>query len=121
MWQAERAQDPAVARAMRDIARDEARHAALAWRVLRWGAPLLDEPAVRRTRRRIRHALRLLRAGAERVVDPMVVHAAGHPPRDAARALAAELSKFVLAEADGALGRARVAATRRARTTRNVH
>ena len=35
-WQAQRASDPAVRRAMLRIARDEVRHAALAWQVAEW-------------------------------------------------------------------------------------
>jgi hypothetical protein len=46
--QGQRAQDPEVRAAMRAIARDETRHAALAWSVARWITPKLtdDERAV---------------------------------------------------------------------------
>src|SRR5262249_1654863 len=44
-FQAEHAQDPAVAHLMAGIARDEARHAALSWAVARWAETRLDAAA----------------------------------------------------------------------------
>jgi hypothetical protein len=53
-WQARMARDPQVRRAMRAIARDERRHAALAWAIARWSDRLLSK----RARARVRAALR---------------------------------------------------------------
>ena len=62
--QAQAATDPAIRAAMAGIARDEARHAALAWAVDRWSQALLA-PAARRRVRDARHEAiaRLLGAG----------------------------------------------------------
>ncbi len=54
-WQAERAADPRVRDAMRGIARDETRHAALGWRVAAWAEARLspeDRARVEEARRR---------------------------------------------------------------------
>jgi hypothetical protein len=59
--QAEHARDPGVKRAMRTIARDETRHAALAWAVARWLAPQLDARGRARVRRSIARAVESLR------------------------------------------------------------
>lgn len=48
MHQAERATDPVIRRAMRCIAEDETRHAALSWRLAAWISVRLDAPARRR-------------------------------------------------------------------------
>jgi hypothetical protein len=45
LHQAERAEDPKVARAMRVIAREEARHAALSWSIHAWALERLDSAA----------------------------------------------------------------------------
>lgn len=45
LWQAHTAADPKVRAAFRVIARDEARHAALAWAIDRWAAPRLAPEA----------------------------------------------------------------------------
>ena len=49
-YQAERATDPQVRRTMRRIARDETRHAALAWRIANWAEKRLDNAARERIR-----------------------------------------------------------------------
>ncbi len=49
-YQAEHATDPQVRRTMRRIARDEARHAALAWRIANWAENRLDAVAKGRVR-----------------------------------------------------------------------
>jgi hypothetical protein len=59
--QAEGARDPSVKRAMRTIARDETRHAALAWAIARWLAPRLDARGRARVRRSIGRAVESLR------------------------------------------------------------
>lgn len=63
-WQACNAGDPAVARAMRRIAGDETRHAALSWAVARWLEPRLPS----RDRARVERArIRAMRALARKV------------------------------------------------------
>jgi hypothetical protein len=42
-YQAKKARDPMIARLMKQIAKDETRHADLAWRVAAWAQSLLDE------------------------------------------------------------------------------
>jgi hypothetical protein len=59
--QAARARDPEVAREMGRIARDETRHAALAWEIARWLAPRLDADARERVEQARRAALASLR------------------------------------------------------------
>lgn len=98
MWQAARAADPEIARTMHGIAADEAKHAELSWDLLRWGAPRLDEAARRRLEERFEQALASLRRDVEREVDGDVVEAAGHPPRDVARALVVRFERFVRGE-----------------------
>ncbi|HEY2517591.1 MAG TPA: ferritin-like domain-containing protein [Polyangiaceae bacterium] len=91
-WQASRAQDPAVRAAMRTIARDELRHAALAWEIDAWIEPRL-RPSERRSlaRARRRAVARLIGemnegpSGALRCL-------AGLPSADEARALARGLA-----------------------------
>jgi hypothetical protein len=87
-WQAAHARDPLIARTMASIARDETRHAALAWAIARWVEPRLDA----RTRRRIvaarRRAVRTLRRQARAVVPAVLVQRAGVPASpDAAKML----------------------------------
>ena len=74
------------------IARDEARHAALAWRVHRWALSRLDEPARRECARALRREL-------DGCFEDATARALGVPTGAAARALASAI--------DGALwGRA---------------
>jgi hypothetical protein len=61
MWQARTARDPGIARMMERIARDESRHAALAWRVASWVDRKLDAGAHRRVRKAMRRAVAALR------------------------------------------------------------
>jgi hypothetical protein len=86
-WQASHARDPGIARAMRRIARDERRHAALAWLLARWAEPQLGAKARSRVARAKQHEVRALRA--EQSVSPPaeLVCAAGLPTRDQAMAL----------------------------------
>jgi hypothetical protein len=60
-WQARHARDPHVARAFTRIARDETRHAALAWAIAGWIEPRLDASARRDVRRARRRAVASLR------------------------------------------------------------
>jgi hypothetical protein len=45
MFQAERAEDPTIKKALKTIARDESRHAALSWSILAWADGELDDAA----------------------------------------------------------------------------
>jgi hypothetical protein len=61
LHQASRARDPRVASAMKRIAADETRHAALAWSIAAWLAPRLDDSARARVDDARRRALASLR------------------------------------------------------------
>jgi hypothetical protein len=63
--QASQARDPELARAMERIARDETRHAALAWEIARWVEPRLGPAARARARRAMGDALLALRHEVE--------------------------------------------------------
>ncbi len=60
-WQATAADDAEFRATMEAVAKDEARHAALAWRVAAWAERRLDAGARRRVERARREALRTLR------------------------------------------------------------
>jgi rubrerythrin len=62
LWQAERAGDPRVRAAMRSVARDELRHAALGWRIDAWAEALLDPPQREEVARAKRAAVAEVRA-----------------------------------------------------------
>ncbi len=55
-WQAAHAADGEIAAAMRSIARDETRHAALAWAIARWAAPRLSAAERRHVEGAVREA-----------------------------------------------------------------
>ena len=80
-WQAAHARDPHIARTMARIARDETRHAALAWAIARWVEPRLDARARRRIVAARRRAVRTLRRQARAAVPATLVRQAGVPPR----------------------------------------
>ena len=86
-WQAEHAQDPAIRSAMQKIARDEARHAALAWGVARWAESRLDQAARSRIATAKRRALRDLEAELDRQTHPELASRAGVPSMEAQRVL----------------------------------
>jgi len=92
VWQAHRAEHPAVRSALRKIARDEIRHAALSMRVQRWLEPRLDPNARRRVAEARSAALAALRA--ELAIDPPpdTVRLAGYPDRAQAARLVEELA-----------------------------
>ncbi|MDP3212871.1 MAG: ferritin-like domain-containing protein [Deltaproteobacteria bacterium] len=78
-WQAQAAGDPVVRAVMRGVARDEARHAALAWRVAAWADNRLDRGArVRVTAARVAAVVELRRTGTQ-PRDPALVEAVGVP------------------------------------------
>ncbi len=103
LWQAERAGDDEVARAMRTLARDELRHAALAWDLLAWAAPRVDAAQRARLRALAQAALARLRDATDRPVDASVVAIAGHPPRHVARSLHRGFAALVGAELERVL------------------
>lgn len=78
-WQAGHATDPVVRAAMQVVARDETRHAALAWRVARWIEQRLDAPARARVARARRAAVDELERSCARPVPPELVQLAGMP------------------------------------------
>jgi hypothetical protein len=79
-WQAEHATDPLVARTMVVIARDEARHADLAWDVHEWAMQKLDRQARARVAAAMQAAARLMtHAHTELTAQARV--AAGFPDR----------------------------------------
>jgi hypothetical protein len=99
--QAAHASDPVIASAMRTIAEDETRHAALAWAIARWADARLDERArVRVARRRRKEVRRLGRSMDESLLGQGIpptaqarqarslARAAGLPTPAQARALA---------------------------------
>lgn len=85
-WQAAHARDLRVRTAMGPIARDETRHAALAWEILAWGAPKLGAADRARVRRRLHDALAAL--GRSGSLGPRARRALGHPDAATARRLA---------------------------------
>ena len=90
-WQSRTARDRALRRAFVNIARDEMRHAELAFAVARWLHAQLDDLA----RRRVYDAMRAAAADLARDLDapppPRLVAAVGLPDRDTARDLLADL------------------------------
>jgi hypothetical protein len=98
-WQASHATDPCVRRAMGAIAADETRHAALAWEVLHWGLPRLDEPDRARVLRAMDAALARLGDRAGTLPDGARA-IAGNPTRAEERRLARQLSGIVRKEAN---------------------
>lgn len=77
--QAELAADPAVARAMRMIAKDEARHAELSWRIAAWAREKLDDDERRAIDDAMHAAARDLAREAARDVSAEVATIAGLP------------------------------------------
>ena len=78
LWQAERAADPTVRATMRDIARDELRHAALGWQIDAWADAGLTPDDRAEVARAKRAAVAELRA-ALGPADAAVVARAGFP------------------------------------------
>ncbi|MDI3282006.1 hypothetical protein [Polyangium sp. 15x6] len=78
-YQARRAADVEIAAAMRHIAADEARHAALSWKVHAWAMERLGPDEQARIQRAQAEALAGLAAGTARVQAPAVTRAAGLP------------------------------------------
>jgi hypothetical protein len=92
MVQAMTASDPRVRSAMRPIARDEMRHAELAWEVARWvDRRLTDRERARVKKARAAAVLRLVEQ-VSREVDRELVEGLGLPTAPVARALAVKLA-----------------------------
>lgn len=91
VWQAKNAGDPHVAKAMRQIAADELRHAALSWEIAAWFEPRVEEGVRRRVRQARRAAVDALRVELNRPVDTGIVRALGVPSRGSALRLHREL------------------------------
>ncbi len=89
--QAQCARDPELREAMKGIARDEMRHAALAWEVARWLEPKLSPAARRRVLAARARAVEALFHGAARRSNALV--GLGLPDGDQARALLGELER----------------------------
>jgi len=86
-WQAERARDPGIARAMARIAREETSHAHLSWALAAWAEPRLTRAARTRVAHARSRALEELRVDVDRDVSRVLVTLAGLPPRASAREL----------------------------------
>jgi rubrerythrin len=97
-WQAANAGDADVASAMRTIARDETRHAAMAWAVARWLEPQLDARARVRVARARRGAIAALRRDVAKRVDAALVESAGVPTSTRALALVDAIENELWAE-----------------------
>jgi hypothetical protein len=96
-WQAAHASDARVRRTMTAIARDEARHAALAWEILHWGLPQLSARDQARVGLALDTALAEL-VSASGTTSPEACAVAGHPARSDERRLARALATLVRAE-----------------------
>jgi hypothetical protein len=92
-WQGEMAEDRATRCAMRAIARDEAKHADLAWSVAQWASGRLGAKARARVDRARSRAIATLRAELEAPVDRELVRCLGVPDRAAALAMLARLER----------------------------
>ena len=79
MWQAKAARDPAIARAMKKIAADETRHAALSWSLASWIESRLDAAARARVAAARKEALEALHREIAAPVDRALVVRAGIP------------------------------------------
>lgn len=90
-WQARRALDPVVRRAMRAIARDEVRHAVLSWRIARWAEGRLDAEARIRVRAQRRAAAQALVRRQKYAPVPALEVLAGVPRSAQASAMALAL------------------------------
>jgi hypothetical protein len=88
LFQARKARDPSVARAMAELATDELRHARLAFRIDLWAAASLDEPERATVDEAKRAALERLRAEVACEPEDELVTWAGSPRSAEAVALA---------------------------------
>jgi len=91
-WQAQWAEDRAVRRAMRAIARDEAEHAALGWAVDGWIRERLPPDAVERVDQARTRALESVRASARKAVPAELSAVLGLPDARASEHLFSALA-----------------------------
>jgi hypothetical protein len=84
--QASRARDPEIAQAMKTIAKDETRHAALSWAIARWVAPRLRAEERARVDAAMERAIASLRVEAAATPED-VARELGLPTRGEAEAL----------------------------------
>jgi rubrerythrin len=91
-WQASHAEDSGVARALRSIAADETRHAALAWQIAKWAENKLDCDANARVKNAMANAIRDLEIAASVESHPAVVRRAGVPNARIHRAMIRQLA-----------------------------
>ena len=96
-WQAAHAQDRSIAIAMRDIARDELRHAAFSWAIARWASGRLDADANARISSARRNAVAALRRHVTRSEDSDVAASAGLPATRAREVLIDQLESALWA------------------------
>jgi hypothetical protein len=92
-WQAVKATDPAVRQAMRRIARDETRHAALALRVAKWADRRLGADARRRVAEAKRQAVLAVLGELDYDVTTELATVAGVPSGAEARLMATALDE----------------------------
>ena len=96
-WQARAAADPVVRAVMRRIARDEARHAALGWKVARWAEARLDHTSRARVAEARAEAWRAITDAAAQAVPESLVRHAGLPRSAHALAMLDELARSLSA------------------------
>lgn len=96
--QASTARDPEIRRAMRTIARDETRHAALSWSIARWARHQMHPNERRGVARSARSSIESLRESLTAPWHPEVHRLAGLPEPDVARSLFAGLHTRLLRE-----------------------
>jgi hypothetical protein len=97
-WQARAAGNARFRRTMARIARDETRHAELAWKVARWAEPRLGRAGRRRASAARRHAFDTLENHLSRAPDPDLVRDLGLPPPAKALTMARGLRAYLVDE-----------------------
>ncbi len=93
--QARASADPEVRRALRRIARDEVRHAALAWKIADWAENQLDHAAQTRVEQAMREAAATLIHETEGTSHPALTRIAGLPTQAELHRMATELSRAI--------------------------
>ena len=94
-WQATHAADPEVRSAMRAVAGDEARHAALAWAIARWAEPRLEARTRSRISRAKQAAISRLRRDLSVAAGPRLVRDGGLPDHAAAKRLVDGMTQII--------------------------
>jgi hypothetical protein len=96
LWQAAHAEDAEVKRAMKKIAADETRHAALAWSIAAWADARLDDAARARVQAARAEAVETLRVESGAIPARALVRVAGLPDADRARAMVDAMAATLL-------------------------